>query len=107
MSSLAIPSASATLAPLTVQAHGHGHKKGASLDPTADSSTAAPIPVGSAQNLFGNLFNSLQQLIGAQPVPAAPKPVAADGSAPANSAAAGSPAIGAAVAAGSRIHVTA
>jgi hypothetical protein len=70
MASLTIPSAVTSALPaVNVHPQGHGHKKGGSLDPTADSSssTAAQIPVGSAQNMFGTLFNSLQQLIGAQP----------------------------------------
>jgi hypothetical protein len=74
MSSLTIPSAAtSTLPAVNVHPHGHGHKKGGSLDPASDSSssTAAQIPVGSTQNMFGSLFNSLQQLIGAQPAPAA------------------------------------
>jgi hypothetical protein len=74
MSSLAIPSAvTSTLPAVNVHPHGHGHKKGGLLDPTSDSSssTAAQIPVGSTQNLFGSLFDSLEQVIGAQPAPAA------------------------------------
>jgi hypothetical protein len=78
MSSLTMPSAvTPTLPALNIHPHGHGHKKGSPLDPTADSSsTAAPIPVGSAQNLFGSLFSSLQQVIGAQPAPAVANPAA-------------------------------
>lgn len=77
--------------------HGHGHKKASPLDLTADSSssTAAPIPVGTAQNLFGSLFSSLQQIIGGQPTSAATNPAAvaanAAGSAAAGSAAAAAP----------------
>jgi hypothetical protein len=100
MSSLAIPSAVAsTLPAVNVHPHGHGHKKAGSLDPTSDSSssTAAQIPVGSAQNLFGSLFNSLEQLIGAQPAPAA----ATLATSTANNAAAN------AAAAGSKINVMA
>ena len=74
MSSLAIPSSvSAALPALNVHPHGgHGHKKGAELDLSTDStdsssSTAAQVPVGSAQSLFGNAFNALEQLIGLQP----------------------------------------
>jgi hypothetical protein len=104
MSSLTIPSAAtSTLPAVNIHPHGHGHKKGSPLDPSSDSSsspTAAQIPVGSAQNLFGSLFSSLQQLIGAQPTaPANP--------AAANPAAASSASAGAAAAAGSKINVMA
>lgn len=80
MSLLAIPSAvNSTLPTLNIHPHGHGHKKGSALDPSADSSssTPAPIPVGSTQNLFGSLFSSLEQLIGAQPAPATGAPASA------------------------------
>jgi hypothetical protein len=79
MSSLAIPSSvSAALPALNVHPHGgHGHKKGAELDLSTDStdsasSTAAQVPVGSAQSLFGNAFNALEQLIGLQPPSGSP-----------------------------------
>jgi hypothetical protein len=90
MSSLTMPSAvTPTLPALNIHPHGHGHKKGSPLDPTADSSssTAAPIPVGSAQNLFGSLFSSLQQVIGAQPAPAASNPAASTANGAASAAA--------------------
>ena len=93
MSSLTMPSAvTPTLPALNIHPHGHGHKKGSPLDPTADSSssTAAPIPAGAAQNLFGSLFSSLQQVIGGQPVTAATNPAAATTNAAASPAAAGS-----------------
>ncbi len=102
MSSLTIPSAAtSTLPAVNIHPHGHGHKKGSPLDPSSDSSssTAAQIPVGSAQNLFGSLFSSLQRLIGMQPTPAAASPVAV--SAAASTAAAG------AAAPGSKINVMA
>jgi hypothetical protein len=105
MSSLAIPSAvTSTLPAVNIHPHGHGHKKGSPLDPAADSSsdTTAQIPVGSTQNLFGSLFNSLQQIIGARAVPAATNPAASIGNAAASSAAAGS-----AAAAGAKINVMA
>jgi hypothetical protein len=92
MSSLTMPSAvTPTLPALNIHPHGHGHKKGSPLDPGADSSssTAAPIPVGSAQNLFGSLFSSLQQVIGAQPAPAATNPAASTANGAASSVAAG------------------
>jgi hypothetical protein len=93
MSSLTMPSTvTPTLPALNIHPNGHGHKKGSPLDPTADSSssTAAPIPVGSAQSLFGSLFSSLQQILGVQPLPAATNPAASTGSTPSASAAAGS-----------------
>jgi hypothetical protein len=100
MSSLTIPSVTAALPAVNVHPHGHGHKKGSQLDPTADdgSSTAAQIPVGSAQNMFGSLFSSLTQLIGAQPAPTASNPATTPN---ANTAAA------AAAAAGSKINLMA
>ncbi|HEX3914903.1 MAG TPA: hypothetical protein VHW71_15485 [Steroidobacteraceae bacterium] len=93
MSSLAIPSAvTSTLPAVNIHPHGHGHKKGSALDPSADSdsSTAAQIPVGSTQNLFGSLFSSLEQLIGAQPAPATGAPASAGTNTAAADAAAGS-----------------
>lgn len=104
MSSLAIPSAvTSTLPAVNIHPHGHGHKKGASLDPTADSAsdTAAQIPLGSTQNLFGSLFSSLQQIIGAQSVPAAANPAASIANA------ASSAANQSAAAAGSKLNVMA
>jgi hypothetical protein len=76
--------------------HGHGHKKGSPLDPTANSTTttAAPIPVGTAQNLLGNLFSSLQQVIGGTPLSAVTNLVAST-----SNPASGSAAVGAAAAA--------
>jgi hypothetical protein len=51
-----------------VNIHPHGHKKGSHLgldgDPSSD--TAAQVPVGTAQNLFGSLLHSLEQVIGLQ-----------------------------------------
>ena len=93
MSSLAIPPAvTSTLPAVNIHPHGHGHKKGSALDPTADSnsSTTAQIPVGSTQNLFGSLFSSLEQLIGAQPAPATSAPAAATNDTAAAAASAGS-----------------
>jgi hypothetical protein len=77
---LAIPaSISAALPALNIHPHGHGHKKGAELDPSVDStsSTAAQIPVASAQNLFGKAFTALEQLIGLQPPSVASNPATA------------------------------
>ena len=79
MSPLAIPSSlTAALPALNVHPHGHGHKKGSELDLSTDatSSTAAQVPVASAQNLFGKAFTALEQLIGLTP-PAASTPAAA------------------------------
>jgi hypothetical protein len=79
MSPIAIPSSvTAALPALNVHPHGHGHKKGSDLDLSTDStsSTAAQVPVASAQNLFGKAFTALQQLIGLTP-PAASTPAAA------------------------------
>jgi hypothetical protein len=79
MSPLAIPpSVTAALPALNIHPHGHGHKKGAELDLSTDStsSTAAQIPVGSAQSLFGKAFAALEQLVGLTP-PAASSPAAA------------------------------
>jgi hypothetical protein len=79
---IAIPSSvTAALPALNVHPHGHGHKKGADLDPSTDStdstsSTAAQVPVASAQNLFGKAFTALEQLIGLTP-PAASATAAA------------------------------
>lgn len=88
MSLLSIPSSiTAALPALNVHPHGHGHKKGSELDLSTDatSSTAAQVPVASAQNLFGKAFTALEQLIGLQP-PAAASSVA--GASNPNSAAA-------------------
>jgi hypothetical protein len=79
MSPLAIPtSVTAALPALNVRPHGHGHKKGSELDLSTDatSSTAAQVPVASAQNLFDKAFTALEQLIGLTP-PAASTPAAA------------------------------
>jgi hypothetical protein len=106
MSALTMPTAVMPALPavnLPPHGHGHGHKKASPLDPTTDSSsnTAAPIPVGTAQNLLGSLFSSLQQIIGGQPAPAATNPPAV------TSNAAGSAAAGPAAAAASKINVMA
>jgi hypothetical protein len=60
-----------------VNVHPHGHKRGSHVESADDSGTdtAAQIPPGAAQNLFGSLLQSLEQVIGAQP--AALTPVAA------------------------------
>jgi hypothetical protein len=73
MSSIAsITSASPALPPVNV--HPHGHKRGSHVESAGDSSsdTAAQVPVGAAQNLFGSLLQSLEQVIGVQPATATP-----------------------------------
>lgn len=107
MSSLTMPSAVTPALPavnLPPHGHGHGHKKGSPLDPTTNSSTAAaaPVPAGTAQNLLGSLFSSLQQVIGGQPLAAAANLVAS-----ATGAASGSAMVGAAAAAAPKINVMA
>jgi hypothetical protein len=103
MSSLTIPSAvTSTLPNVNLHPHGHGHKKAGLPDPTSESSNdaTAETPVGSTQNLFGSLFNSLQKLIGGQPAPAAVNlATSTANNAAANAATAGSP--------GSKINVLA
>ena len=56
-----------------VNLHAHVHKKGVHLDSGADSSsdTAAQVPVGAAQNIFGRLLRTLEQVVGLQPATAA------------------------------------
>jgi hypothetical protein len=106
MSSLTMPAAvTSTLPAANIHPHGHGHKKGSPLDLTGDSSsssTAAQAPLGSAQNLFGSLFNSLTQILGGQPTPPATNPPALTTDAAASTAAAGS-----AASAGSKLNVIA
>src|ERR1700726_1426371 len=73
MSSVAnITAASSALPPLNV--HPHGHKRGSHVESAGDSGsdTAAQVPVGAAQNLFGSLLQSLEQVIGVQPSTATP-----------------------------------
>jgi hypothetical protein len=105
MSSLTMPSAVTPALPaVNLPPHGHGHKKGSPLDPTTNSSTAAAAPVsaGTAQNLLGSLFSSLQQVIGGQPLAAAANLVAS-----ATGAASGSATVGAPAAAAPKINVMA
>jgi hypothetical protein len=106
MSSLAIPSSiSAALSAQNLHPHGHGHKKGSELDFSADSSTsstAAQVPVGSAQSLFGKAFNALEQLLGVQP-PSAASLAAAPGSS--TEAANANPTAASVAAAGSKINL--
>jgi hypothetical protein len=106
MSSLTMPAAVTPTLPavnMPPHGHGHGHKKGSPLDATTNSSTtAAPTPVGTAQNLLGSLFSSLQQVIGGTPLAAVTNLAAS-----ATNAAPGSAALGSAAAAASKINVMA
>lgn len=77
MSALAISnSALTTLPAVNPHKHGHGHKKGMSADSlstpstSTSNSTTAQLPVGATQGLFASLLQSLQQVIGVQPVAA-------------------------------------
>jgi len=94
MSSLSIlsPAASALSA---INIHPHSHKKGSHVEATNDSGsdTAAQIPAGTAQNLFGSLLRSLEQVIGVQssaatstaaPAPSAPNAASSPGPAGSN-----------------------
>jgi len=107
MSSLTMPTAvTPTLPTLNMppHGHGHGHKKASPLDPTTDSSSSAATPtaVGTAQNLLGSLFSSLQQVIGGQPLAAATNPATS-----LTNAASGSAAAKSVAAAGAKINVMA
>jgi hypothetical protein len=65
MSSIAnLTSTAPVLPPINI--HTHGRKKGLQLESFGDSSsgTAAYGPAGTAQNLFGSLLHSLEQVIG-------------------------------------------
>jgi hypothetical protein len=66
MSSIAnLTSAPPLLPPVNV--HPHGHKRGSHVESTdSGSDTAAQVPAGAAQNLFGSLLQSLEQVIGVQ-----------------------------------------
>jgi hypothetical protein len=67
MSSIAnLTSASSALPSLNIRPH--GHKKGSHVGSTDDSgsNTAGQVPVGTVQNLFGTLLQSLEQVIGVQ-----------------------------------------
>jgi hypothetical protein len=73
MSSIAnLSSAPSALPPVNV--HPHGHRRGSHVESTDDSSsdTAAQVPPGAAQNLFGSLLQSLEQVIGVQSTTATP-----------------------------------
>jgi hypothetical protein len=93
MSSIAnLGSAAAALPQLNI--HPHGHKKGSSaLTDLSSSDTAAQLPVPAAQNLFGNMLRSLEQVIGLNLTPA---PAAAAAPAATATAGAGTPGVTAA-----------
>jgi hypothetical protein len=115
MSSLTMPPAvTPTLPAMNLPPHGHGghgHKKGSPLDLASTSSStstaAAPTAVGTAQNLLGSLFSSLQQVIGGTPLAAATNLVASATNAVPGSPASGSAAVGSAAAAAPKINVMA
>jgi len=72
MSSIAnLGAASAALPQLNI--HPHGHKKGLDALSTelSSSDSTAQLPVPAAQNLFSNLLQSLEQVIGLRTTPAA------------------------------------
>jgi len=64
--------ASAALPQLNI--HPHGHKKGLDALSTdlSSSDSTAQLPVPAAQNLFSNLLQSLEQVIGLRSTPASP-----------------------------------
>jgi hypothetical protein len=92
--------------------HPHGHKKGSHVasaddsDSTSNSNTAAPVPVGTQQNLFGSLLQSLEQVIGVQLSATAPAGAAAAAT-PASAAAATSQSANSPQSAGSKVNVLA
>jgi len=81
--------------------HLHGHKKGSHLGSTDDSSSdvGGQLPVGAAQNLFGSMLQSLEQVIGVQLSAATPAAAPTTAAAPATAATA-TPAVTAATATG-------
>jgi hypothetical protein len=77
MSSIAnLSSTPSALPPVNV--HPHGHRRGSHVESADDSNsdTAAQVPPGAAQNLFGSLLQSLEQAIGLQSATAAPSSTA-------------------------------
>jgi len=97
MSSIANLGSAVAVLP-AVNIHPHVHKKGAHTESTGDSNsgTAAQVPVAAAQNLFGSLLRTLEQVVGLQPATAATNAsvAASSGRSVAASAASG-PAVGA------------
>jgi hypothetical protein len=90
MSSLAISnSASTTLPVVNFHSHGHGHHKGLVTDAaSASGSSSGQIPVGGVQNLFSNLLQTLEKIIGVQPS-SATSAAAGTGAVPATGTASG------------------
>ena len=81
MTSIANVKFTPALPPIIIRPH--GHKKNSHVGPFGDagSDTAAQVPVATAQNLFGSLLQSLEQVIGLQSATAAATPTtSADGS---------------------------
>jgi len=84
MSTIANLTSASSALPL-VNIHPHGHKKGSQAATAGDSgsTTAAQVPVGTAQNLFSTMLQSLEQVIGVQlgaTAPAAASYLQANGS---------------------------
>src|ERR1700761_9274031 len=63
---IASSGAAAALPAVNIHSHGAGHKKGLESASDTGSDSAAQIPAGSGQNLFGGLLTSLEQVIGVQ-----------------------------------------
>jgi hypothetical protein len=90
-----------------VNLHSRGHRHGAHVESTDDSTSAdtpaADAPSGSTQNLFGTLMQSLEQVIGLQPsttTPAAAAATPATAASATTSASAATPCTAASAAAG-------
>jgi hypothetical protein len=77
---------SAAAALPTLNPHLHGHKKGSRVQPGDDTrgggDSAAQVPAGLQQNLFGSLLNSLEQVICVQATAPAGAATAAPSAAP-------------------------
>jgi hypothetical protein len=77
---------SAAAALPTLNPHLHGHKKGSHVQPGDDTrgggDSAAQVPAGLQQNLFGSLLNSLENVIGVQATTPAGAATAAPSAAP-------------------------
>jgi hypothetical protein len=102
MTPLAIPSTIAAALPtanIQPHGHGHGHKKGMDLDATSGASSTSstsgtPGQPASTPNLFSSLFDSLAQVLGAQPAQATQAARVTQPAQPAQSAQAAQLAIG-------------
>lgn len=107
MSSIANLTSTPALPQLNI--HPHGHKKGSHVESGDDSdgNTAAPVPVGTAQNLFGSLLQSLEQVIGVQLSATAPAGAASAAAAPAVAAGAASQNANGPQTAGSKVNLVA